>query len=84
MAAGCYRDAAMAVIRIQAEKLHVQESVEDVHQRVANADTGVHRAGRQVTASGWITLTDADADASTPNREIYVQVSQIGYVREDG
>ncbi len=69
----------MAKVRVQAAELHVQETLEDVMTRVANADEGVNRAGVRVTAPGWITLTDATA----PNRELYVQAAQIGYVHED-
>ena len=69
----------MAKVRVQAAELQVQESLDDVMTKVANADAGVHRAGVRVSAPGWITLTDA----TVPNRELYVQVGQIGYLHED-
>jgi hypothetical protein len=83
-ASGCgwYGDGLTASVRVQAAELRVLESVDDVHQKVSNAVAGVQRAGVRVTASGWGVLTDADKDASDPRREVYIQASQIGYVRE--
>lgn len=69
----------MAKVRVQAAELHVHESVEDVLSRVANAAQGVRIGGARVTAPGWILLTDA----TVPNRQLFVQAAQIGYVHED-
>jgi hypothetical protein len=69
----------MAKIRVQAAELHVGESVEDVLSRVANADQGIRMGGARVSPPGWILLTDA----TVPNRQMYVQAAQIGYVHDD-
>ena len=68
----------MAKVRVQAAELSVLESVEDVMTRVSNAAEGLQVEGSQVAGPGWISLTDART-----NRELYVQVGQIGYVGED-
>ncbi len=69
----------MASILFDQAALSVAEDIDEVLGRVVNSRDGLRRGdGSLLAPSGWIVLTE-----SMGNEQIYVQVSRIGYVRED-
>ena len=69
----------MASILFDQAALSVAEDIDEVLGRVVNSRDGLRRGdGSLLAPAGWIVLTE-----SVGAEQIYVQVSRIGYVRED-
>ncbi len=69
----------MASILFDQAALSVAEDVDEVLARVVNSRDGLRRGNGSILApAGWIVLTEADS-----GEQLYVQVSRLGYVRED-
>jgi hypothetical protein len=69
----------MASILFDQAALSVSEDVDEVLSRVVNSRDGLRRGNGSILApAGWIVLTEVDS-----REPIYVQVSRVGYVRED-
>jgi cell wall assembly regulator SMI1 len=69
----------MARVLLGETEVEVSEEVEDIMGRIINSRDGLRRgSGTMVAPPGWVVLT-----ADVTGDEIYIQVANIGYVRED-
>lgn len=69
----------MAHILFGQTEVEVREEVEEILARIVDSRDGLrHGSGAIVAPPGWVSLTQVGL-----GEPIFVQVSQIGYVRED-
>jgi hypothetical protein len=69
----------MARILLDESEIEVTEEVEEILTAIVSAKDGLrHPSGAILAPPGWVRLTQPGLGET-----IYIQVSQIGYVRED-
>jgi hypothetical protein len=69
----------MARILLDESEIEVAEDVEEILAAIVNARDGLRRGSGAILAPpGWVRLTQPGLGET-----IYIQVSHVGYVRED-
>jgi hypothetical protein len=69
----------MARILLDESEIEVAEDVEEILTAIVNARDGLRRGSGAILAPpGWVRLTQPGLGET-----IYIQVSHVGYVRED-